>query len=265
AGMSWRAAQRDIAMKHPIDVETRVSAELSRFIEGLVNDPDREEPPTLKDVQSALSAAANSGILIDGELLVDLGELAYLDYLPGYIFIMHLHADHVAFMDAHVEITAQVYVPEPTSRLPAAHVISGPVHVGSFKVIPVPTIHSNRTHSVGYVVETKGRRLFYSSDMVSIEPQYQRRLRHLDLVITDGSYMRKGGLVRIDPNSGGRYGHAGIPDLVEFFRPLAKHILITHFGSWFYKDIETSIRKVEALSDAVHHVVAAYDGLTISI
>ncbi|MGZ5137397.1 MAG: hypothetical protein ACXWCX_06315 [Burkholderiales bacterium] len=45
-------------MKHPIDVETRVSAELSRFIEGLVNDPDREEPPTLKDVQSALSAAA---------------------------------------------------------------------------------------------------------------------------------------------------------------------------------------------------------------
>ncbi len=45
-------------MKHPIDVEAHVSAELSRFIESLVNDPDREEPPTLKDVRTALQAAA---------------------------------------------------------------------------------------------------------------------------------------------------------------------------------------------------------------
>jgi len=44
-------------MKHPVDVETRVSAELSRFIESLVNDPDREEPPTLNDVRTALQAA----------------------------------------------------------------------------------------------------------------------------------------------------------------------------------------------------------------
>ena len=43
-------------MKHPVDVETRVSAELSQFIEGLVNDPDREEPPALKDVLTAFEA-----------------------------------------------------------------------------------------------------------------------------------------------------------------------------------------------------------------
>jgi hypothetical protein len=45
-------------VKHPIDVETRVSAELSRFIESLSNDPDREEPPTLNDVRTLLLAMA---------------------------------------------------------------------------------------------------------------------------------------------------------------------------------------------------------------
>lgn len=41
-------------MKLPIDVATRVSAELSAFIEALVNDPDREEPPTLNEARNAL-------------------------------------------------------------------------------------------------------------------------------------------------------------------------------------------------------------------
>jgi hypothetical protein len=43
-------------VKHSIDVETRVTAELSRFIENLANDPDREQPPTLNDVRNALCA-----------------------------------------------------------------------------------------------------------------------------------------------------------------------------------------------------------------
>jgi hypothetical protein len=45
-------------MRHPIDVETHVSAELSRFMESLVNDPDREEPPTLDDARAALLEVA---------------------------------------------------------------------------------------------------------------------------------------------------------------------------------------------------------------
>ena len=115
-----------------------------------------------------------------------------------------------------------------------------------------------------YLRSTITRSLFYSSDMVAIAPQYRRRLRHLDMVITEGSYMRKGGLVRIDRASGERYGHTGIPDLVQFFRPLTSQIVITHFGSWFYKDIAGSIRKIEALGNGVR-VVAAYDGLTMDV
>jgi len=41
-------------MKLPIDIATRVSAELSAFIETLVNDPDREESPTLEEARNAL-------------------------------------------------------------------------------------------------------------------------------------------------------------------------------------------------------------------
>jgi hypothetical protein len=100
--------------------------------------------------------------------------------------------------------------------------------------------------------------------MIRIEPRYHRRLRRLDLVITDGSYMRKGGFVRIDRESGDYYGHAGIPDLVEFFRQFSRRIVISHFGSWFYKDIDAAIRKIESLGNG-SHVVAAHDGLRITI
>jgi len=43
-----------MTIRLPIDVATRVSAELSKLLERLVNDPDREEPPTLDDVRSLL-------------------------------------------------------------------------------------------------------------------------------------------------------------------------------------------------------------------
>jgi|SRR5881628_437274 len=213
---------------------------------------------------SAPRYARHSGILVDDQLLLDLGEAEYLAYEPRYIFITHAHSDHAVFMEADVRPNAKVYVPEPTKRLPSARVISSPIRVRSYRVIPVPTVHSHRARSVGYVVENKGRSFFYSSDMVLIEPRYHRRLRRLEVVITEGSYIRKGGLVRIDRNSGERYGHTGIPDLVEFFRPFSRCILITHFGSWFYKNIDASIRKVESLGDGIK-VIAAYDGLTINV
>lgn len=41
-------------MRFPIDVASRVSPQLSALIEKLVNDPDREEPPTLENVRTVL-------------------------------------------------------------------------------------------------------------------------------------------------------------------------------------------------------------------
>lgn len=43
-----------MAIRASFDVATRVSPELSAIIEKLVNDPDREEAPTLKDVRAVL-------------------------------------------------------------------------------------------------------------------------------------------------------------------------------------------------------------------
>jgi ribonuclease BN (tRNA processing enzyme) len=213
---------------------------------------------------SAPRYARHSGVLVDRRILLDLGEAAYLRYRPQHIFITHLHPDHAAFPRAGVVTDAEIYVPEPTRKLPAARVMSRPVRTGSYRIVPVPTIHSTKMRSLGYVVEKGGRRVFFSSDLVAIQRRYHRRLGRLDLVITEGSYMRRGGLVRTDSASGRPFGHTGIPNLIEFFRPFTSRIVITHFGSWFYQDIAASIQQIASLGDGVR-TSAARDGLVITI
>jgi ribonuclease BN (tRNA processing enzyme) len=213
---------------------------------------------------SAPRYARHSGILVDGRILLDLGEAAYLRHRPEHIFITHLHPDHAAFLRNKMVTDAAFHLPEPTPRLPRARVMSRSVRCGSYRIVPVPTIHSLAVRSVGYVVEKDGRRVFFSSDLVSIQPRHLRRLRRLDLVITEGSYLRRGGLVRTDPVSGRRFGHTGIPDLIDLFRPFTRRIIITHFGSWFYRDIPASIRRIASLGDGVR-TSAARDGLVIEI
>jgi len=48
-----------MAIRASFDVATRVSTELSAFIEKLVNDPDRDEPPTLQGVRAALQESVS--------------------------------------------------------------------------------------------------------------------------------------------------------------------------------------------------------------
>jgi hypothetical protein len=51
-----------MTIRPSIDVATRVSAELSAFIETLVNDPDRDGAPTLFDVRRALRVEGDDGM-----------------------------------------------------------------------------------------------------------------------------------------------------------------------------------------------------------
>jgi ribonuclease BN (tRNA processing enzyme) len=215
----------------------------------------------------ALSAprhARRSGILVDGRILLDLGEAAYLRAHPSHILITHLHPDHAAFLTRRVAIRAPVYVPERTAAWPAARALRGPLTLGPYRIVPVPTVHSARARSVGFVVEKDGRRFFFSSDLAAIAPRYRSRLRDLDLVVTDGSFARRGGLVRIDPATGRRFGHAGIPDLVGYFSAFTRRILITHFGSWYYRDVSASRRWIASLSDGAR-VRAAHDGMVVVV
>jgi ribonuclease BN (tRNA processing enzyme) len=157
-----------------------------------------------------------------------------------------------------------VYAPEASRRIPNIQTISKPVVVGSYRVTPVPTVHSQRVKSVGYIVEKGKERVFYSSDMISIDAKYHRLLRNLDLVITEGSFIRSKGLIRLDAQTGEPVGHNGIPDLIEFFSRFTRHIVITHFGTWFFKDISKSRWKIESFSNGVR-VIPAQDGMLFNL
>ena len=146
---------------------------------------------------------------------------------------------------------------------PAVKRIRSTVDLDGFRITPVPTVHSNTVRSCAYLIEKDLTRVLYTGDLVSVQQRYRKRIPDLDLVIADGSFMRRGGLVRRDPE-GLLHGHTGIPDLVELFSPLTGRIVITHFGSWFYHDIDSSIKQIEALSGRAR-VEAAYDGMVIEL
>jgi len=205
--------------------------------------------------------ARHSGVLIDGAILLDLGEASYLRRRPRMIFITHLHPDHAVLQKVP---SVPLYVPERTPRAPTATVITRTVHAGAYRITPVPTQHAVNARSVGYLVEKGRKRVFYSSDLFAIRPRYHARLKRLDLVITDGSFMRRGGLMRVDPATKKKFGHGGIPDLVGFFSRFTRRIVFTHFGSWFYRDISRSIRQIGALGNGVQ-VGAARDGMVIDV
>jgi ribonuclease BN (tRNA processing enzyme) len=206
----------------------------------------------------------HSGILIDDRLLLDVGEKQFLKYRPRWIFITHLHPDHAALNAGDIPKDIPVYAPEISRILPGAQMVSEAVVVGSYTVTPIPTVHSQRVKSVGYVVQKGKQKIFYSSDLIRIESKYHRLLRGLDLVITDGSFMRSKGLIRLDAHTREPFGHNGIPDLVKFFRRFTQCIVVTHFGTWSFKDISKSRQKIESLGNGVR-VIAAHDGMSLDV
>ena len=206
----------------------------------------------------------HSGVLVDRFILLDVGEREYLKLGPKYVFITHLHPDHAAIEASDVTKGMVIYAPEPLPRLPIIQIISEPVRVGVYTVTPIRTVHSQRVKSLGYVVEKSGRRFLYTSDLVEIKPRFHGLLKDLDLVITEGSFIRSGGLVRKDTRTGSPIGHNGIPDLIDFFRRFTDSIVITHYGTWFFKDVARSRRRIESLGDGLR-VIAAHDGMQVIV
>jgi len=205
----------------------------------------------------------HAGVLID-DVLFDLGERQYLDLKPRVVFITHLHEDHAFFVnDPEARPEPPIYAPQGWEGFPI-NVIRSTVEVDGMRVTPVPTNHSVAVRSCAYLIEKDLARVLYTGDLISIQERYRHRLPEVDLIITDGSFMRHGGLVRRDERTGLPHGHTGIPDLVEFFSPFTKKIVFTHFGSWFYKDIPSAVQKVVALSGETK-VSVAEDGTVIEV
>ncbi len=213
---------------------------------------------------SAPGHAKHAGTLLDNLILLDLGEREYLDLHPECIFITHLHADHAFFVEEVASIDAQVYAPEISTKLPDMVKIRGPVEVDGYRITPIPTIHSQAVRSVAFLVEKDLQRILYTGDLVTIGRKYREMIQDLDLVITDGSFFRHNGLVRRDPVTNRLFGHTGIPNLINLFSPMADKIVFSHFGSWFYRDMDQAKERIKALSNHPE-IEVAYDGMVIEI
>jgi ribonuclease BN (tRNA processing enzyme) len=207
----------------------------------------------------------HSGVLVDGTLLLDLGEKEFLNFTPSAILITHLHPDHAFFVREPVPVEVPLYAPEPYKSMNI--IIPGEeFRIGEYTVRAIPVHHSKLVHSLAYRVEKDGQKFLYTGDIIWIDKKYHHLLGDLDLVITDGSYFRKGGMIRKDEKTGQIFGHNGIPDLLQLFSEFTRHILLVHFGSWFFSDITESEEKMVRLGKSMEiEVQVGYDGMEIDL
>ncbi|TFF94829.1 MBL fold metallo-hydrolase [Candidatus Thorarchaeota archaeon] len=206
----------------------------------------------------------HSGVLIDDTILFDLGEEEFLEENPTVIFITHLHPDHAVFTldDVEMTINTTIYAPEEYEEGEVkVSVVPDEIQLEGHRVVSIPTIHSKLVKSTAYLIESEAR-VLYTGDMVWIEKEHHDKFGALDLVITDGSFIRKGGFVMSDGES--VWGHSGIRRLVDLFSEYTDHIIFTHLGSWFYGNPREARRTLRNLSDTVK-IEAAYDGMEITV
>ncbi len=216
---------------------------------------------------SAPHHTKKSGVLIDDKILLDVGDESFLAYHPEAILITHLHPDHAFFVrNGHaLEIDSKIFAPEHYQNM-AIEVPTHSFKIGDYAVQPIPTIHSIKVKSQGYLITHRNKKIFYTGDMIWIDKKYHRLLQGCDLVITEASHVKKGGLVRRKPETGEIFGHTGMPDLMHFFKPYTHTILFVHFGSWFFDDIEQSRSAIQRLADEQEiQSIIGYDGLIINI
>jgi hypothetical protein len=208
--------------------------------------------------ESAPRHTRHSGLLVDNKLLFDLGEKEYLNYKPAGIFITHLHPDHAFFITGtNLSTNIPVYAPEKSPKSKNIQTIVDTIHLDEYQVTPVPTHHSKLVKSSAYLIESGLQKVLYTGDLIWIDKEYHHLFAGLGVVITDGSYLRAGGLIRKDKVTGQIYGHNGIPDLIRLFKPFTQHILFVHFGGWFFKDIKDARRRLVNLGN--------YYGITVHV
>ncbi|MFP4060993.1 MAG: MBL fold metallo-hydrolase [Bacteroidales bacterium] len=209
----------------------------------------------------------HSGIFIDNSILIDAGEPGYMKLHPDIVLFTHLHPDHAWFIrdNKKFEYSGPVYGPENSELIPSMKIISNSFTFRHYKIIPVPVIHSLKVKSLGYIIEKDDCKVFYTGDIAWIEKKYHELFENLDLVISDGSFISKGGMIRRDDDSGKIYGHTGIPDIIQMFSPYVSKIVFTHFGKWFMNDVPLARKKMKDLAPENIEIIIAHDRKEITI
>ncbi len=215
--------------------------------------------------QTAPYHSKKSGVLINDELLLDCGDERFLRYDPHYILITHLHPDHAFFVRSgdYMMVSKPLYAPEKFKNEPIT-VTKDPFILGNYHITPIPTVHSLKVASNAYLITYKGKRFLYTGDLITIEKKYHHLLGSLDFVITEASWMRKGGLIRRDKTTGAIFGHTGVPNLVSLFKEHTSTMIFIHFGSWFYKDMKKARTQFKLLAQKNNlKIIVGYDGLEL--
>ncbi len=159
-----------------------------------------------------------------------------------------------------------VFAPGTRAGIPEVQAFPGAMSYLGYAIRAIPTHHSFKVRSTAYLIEKRGRRLLYTGDLFWINKEFHPLLGKLDLVVTEASFLRRGGMIRRDRASGVAYGHAGVPNLIDMFRKSAATILFTHFGAWFYEDARKSRRILASLGkQSGVMALAGYDGFELDM
>lgn len=207
----------------------------------------------------------HTGFLLDDILLLDVGEPEYMVRKPKAIIFTHFHPDHAFFLFNKEKFEPGVphYGPEEQDFIPDLRIISDKFDLEGYSFTPIPVIHALKLKSLGYLVEKNGKRVLFTGDVAWIEKKELENLPPLDLVVTEATFINKGG--RINRKKDRIFGHTGAPDLVRLLGPLTHKLVFTHYGNWFFEDVEDSLKQLKALEIEGLEIVPAYDGLELEI
>lgn len=206
-----------------------------------------------------------SGFLLDDKILIDVGEPEYMDYRPEAIVFTHFHPDHAFFVPEKQSFTPKIplFGPEAHDLIPELKVISGDFKIGEYTFTPIPVIHALRLTSLGYVIQKGQKKIFITGDVAWIEKANLAEIPPLDLVITEATFINKGG--RINRKKDRIFGHTGVPDLIRLLSPLTSKIVFCHYGEWFFEiEPQESKKRLRSLGEDVE-IVPAHDGMEIVI
>ena len=215
---------------------------------------------------SAPNHKNHTGFLLDSKILIDVGEPEYMKYDPEAIVFTHFHPDHAFFVAEKEKFAPKIplFGPEPQEFLPDLKIISEMFRIGDYSFTPVPVIHALKLKSLGYIIEKNRKRIFITGDVAWIEKANLENLPKLDLIITEATFINKGG--RINRKKNKIFGHTGIPNLIRLLGPLTKKIVFTHYGNWFFEDVEQSLQKLRSLQEEDGpDIIPGHDGMEIEI
>jgi len=215
---------------------------------------------------SAPYHSKHSGLIVDDTLLLDLGEREFLDFRPKGIFVTHLHPDHAFFVAEPAAIDIPIYAPEASRMATNVRTAGSSVQIDSYRVVTIPTHHSKKVKSVAYLVDNGEQKLLYTGDMIWINKEYHNLFNSLALVVTEASFIRKGGMIRRDKDTGQIYGHTGVPNLIDLFKQFTRHILFIHFGNWFYEGARAARHRLNKLGKKNNlNIYVGYDAMELDL